>query len=67
MILLPMATYMLGNAAAARFVPRFGSLRLLLAGRALACAAALAMALWAGSAALRRLALVRADRAGRNR
>jgi MFS transporter, DHA1 family, multidrug resistance protein len=52
MILLPMATYMLGNAAAARFVPRFGSLQLLLAGRALAFAAALAMALWAGSAPL---------------
>ena len=52
MILLPMATYMLGNAAAARFAPRFGSLRLLLAGRALAFAAALAMALWAGSAPL---------------
>jgi DHA1 family bicyclomycin/chloramphenicol resistance-like MFS transporter len=52
MILLPMATYMLGNAAAARFVPRFGSLQLLLAGRALAFSAALAMALWAGSAPL---------------
>jgi MFS transporter, DHA1 family, multidrug resistance protein len=52
MILLPMATYMLGNAAAARFAPRFGSLHLLLAGRALAFAAALAMALWAGSAPL---------------
>jgi DHA1 family bicyclomycin/chloramphenicol resistance-like MFS transporter len=52
MILLPMATYMLGNAAAARFAPRFGSLQLLLAGRALAFAAALAMALWAGSAPL---------------
>ena len=52
MILLPMATYMLGNAVAARFVPRFGSLQLLLAGRALACAAALAMALWAGTAPL---------------
>ena len=34
MILLPMAMYMLGNAAAARFAPRFGSLQLLLpAGR----------------------------------
>jgi DHA1 family bicyclomycin/chloramphenicol resistance-like MFS transporter len=52
MILLPMATYMLGNAAAARFAPRFGSLQLLLAGRALAFAAALGMALWAGSAPL---------------
>jgi DHA1 family bicyclomycin/chloramphenicol resistance-like MFS transporter len=48
MILLPMATYMLGNAAAARFAPRFGSLQLLLAGRALA----FGMALWAGSAPL---------------
>jgi DHA1 family bicyclomycin/chloramphenicol resistance-like MFS transporter len=52
MILLPMATYMLGNAVAARFAPRFGSLPLLLAGRALAFGAALAMALWAGSAPL---------------
>jgi len=52
MILLPMATYMLGNAAAARFVPRFGSLQLLLTGRALAFAGAVAMALWAGSAPL---------------
>jgi DHA1 family bicyclomycin/chloramphenicol resistance-like MFS transporter len=52
MILLPMATYMLGNAAAARFAPRFGSLQLLLAGRALAFAAALGMALWAGLAPL---------------
>ena len=52
MILLPMATYMLGNAAAARFAPRFGSLQLLLAGRTLAFTAALAMALWAGSAPL---------------
>ena len=52
MILLPMAMYMLGNAAAARFAPRFGSLQLLLAGRALAFAAALAMTLWAGSAPL---------------
>jgi DHA1 family bicyclomycin/chloramphenicol resistance-like MFS transporter len=52
MILLPMAMYMLGNAAVARFAPRFGSLQLLLAGRALAFAAALAMALWTGSAPL---------------
>jgi DHA1 family bicyclomycin/chloramphenicol resistance-like MFS transporter len=36
MILFPMATYMLGNAAAARFPLRIGSLRLLIAGRALA-------------------------------
>ena len=33
MILMPMATYMLGNAIAARFALRFGSLALLLAGR----------------------------------
>ena len=45
MILLPMATYMLGDAAAARFAPRFGTLQLLLAGRTLAFAAALGMAL----------------------
>jgi len=36
MILFPMATYMLGNAAAAKFALRVGSLRLLIAGRALA-------------------------------
>jgi DHA1 family bicyclomycin/chloramphenicol resistance-like MFS transporter len=36
MILLPIATYMLGNAVAARFALRFGSLPLLLAGWALA-------------------------------
>jgi MFS transporter, DHA1 family, multidrug resistance protein len=46
MILLPMAAYMLGNAAAARFAMRFGSLRLVIWGRALAFVAALAMALW---------------------
>ena len=33
MILLPMATYMLGNGLAARLAPRIGSLRLVLAGR----------------------------------
>jgi MFS transporter, DHA1 family, multidrug resistance protein len=52
MILLPMATCMLGNATAARFAPRFRSLHLLLAGWALAFAAALAMALWASWAPL---------------
>jgi MFS transporter, DHA1 family, multidrug resistance protein len=52
MILIPMATYMLGNAVAARFAPRLGSLRLLLCGRALAFVGALALALWAGSADL---------------
>ena len=46
MILLPMATYMLGNAAAARFATRLGSLRLLITGRAIALAAAVAMSLW---------------------
>ena len=46
MILLPMATYMLGNAAAARFAPRLGSLRLLIIGRAIAFTAAATMALW---------------------
>ncbi len=50
MILLPMATYMLGNAIAARFATRFGSARLLLAGRAVAFAAALVLMVWAGSA-----------------
>jgi len=42
MILFPMATYMLGNAAAARFALRIGSLRLLIAGRAVALAGAVA-------------------------
>jgi DHA1 family bicyclomycin/chloramphenicol resistance-like MFS transporter len=46
MILLPMATYMLGNAAAARFAPRLGTLRLLVLGRAIALSAALTLALW---------------------
>ena len=46
MILMPMATYMLGNGIAARFAQRIGSLRLVLAGRALAFAAALGMAAW---------------------
>jgi DHA1 family bicyclomycin/chloramphenicol resistance-like MFS transporter len=40
MILFPMATYMLGNAAAARYAVRIGSLRLLIAGRAIALAGA---------------------------
>ena len=40
MILLPMATYMLGNGLAARLAPRIGSLRLVLYGRGLAFAAA---------------------------
>ncbi|HEX2151570.1 MAG TPA: MFS transporter, partial [Stellaceae bacterium] len=46
MILLPMATYMLGNGLAARLAHRIGSLRLVLCGRALAFAAALGMAAW---------------------
>ncbi|HKS89033.1 MAG TPA: multidrug effflux MFS transporter [Stellaceae bacterium] len=49
MILLPMATYMAGNALAARFAPRFGSLALLLAGRSVAFAAALGLALANGA------------------
>jgi DHA1 family bicyclomycin/chloramphenicol resistance-like MFS transporter len=46
MILLPMAAYMLGNAAAARFAMRFGSLRLVICGRALAFVGAIVMGLW---------------------
>jgi DHA1 family bicyclomycin/chloramphenicol resistance-like MFS transporter len=46
MILLPMATYMLGNGAAARFAPRLGSLKLLILGRAIAVTAAVTLALW---------------------
>ena len=67
MILLPMATYMLGNALAARFAQRIGSLRLLLAGRALAFAAALGLAVWWRFGGAQRLDAVRADRAGRDR
>src|ERR1700693_5510416 len=46
MILLPMATYMLGNAGAARFAPRYGSLRVLICGRMLSFAAAAGLVLW---------------------
>jgi DHA1 family bicyclomycin/chloramphenicol resistance-like MFS transporter len=46
MILLPMATYMLGNAAAARFAFRFGSLGLLISGRVLAFAGATVLMVW---------------------
>ncbi len=46
MIVLPMATYMLGNAVAARFAVRVGSLKLVLCGRAVALTAAVMMALW---------------------
>jgi DHA1 family bicyclomycin/chloramphenicol resistance-like MFS transporter len=45
MILMPMSTYMLGNAIAARFALRLGSLRLLLAGRAVAFVGGAALAL----------------------
>jgi DHA1 family bicyclomycin/chloramphenicol resistance-like MFS transporter len=46
MILLPMATYMLGNGLAARLASRIGSFRLVLYGRTLAFAAATGMAAW---------------------
>ncbi|HEX3537866.1 MAG TPA: multidrug effflux MFS transporter [Stellaceae bacterium] len=46
MILLPMATYMLGNAIAARFALRFGSLNLLVWGRALAFIGAAVLTVW---------------------
>ncbi len=46
MILLPMATYMLGNGLAARLAARIGSLRLVLCGRALAFTAAIGMGAW---------------------
>jgi DHA1 family bicyclomycin/chloramphenicol resistance-like MFS transporter len=46
MILLPMATYMLGNAGAARFALRLGTLRLLILGRTIALGAAAALVLW---------------------
>jgi DHA1 family bicyclomycin/chloramphenicol resistance-like MFS transporter len=52
MILLPMAAYMLGNAGAARFALRRGSLFFLIYGRSVACAAALVMVLWYFSAGL---------------
>jgi MFS transporter, DHA1 family, multidrug resistance protein len=52
MILLPMAAYMLGNAIIARFAQRFGSLPLLLAGRALAVLAGLTLAVSAGAGGL---------------
>jgi MFS transporter, DHA1 family, multidrug resistance protein len=52
MILLPMACYMLGNAGAARFALRHGSLRLLLCGRTVAFTAAVVMVLWYLSAGI---------------
>jgi DHA1 family bicyclomycin/chloramphenicol resistance-like MFS transporter len=46
MILLPMAAYMLGNAAAVRFARHAGSPRLLLIGLALSLASGVLMTLW---------------------
>jgi DHA1 family bicyclomycin/chloramphenicol resistance-like MFS transporter len=46
-ILPAMATYMLGNAIAARFAARWGSMNLFVAGLAVSFASGLAMALWA--------------------
>ena len=48
MILMPMATYMLGNAIAARFALRFGSLNLLLWGRVVALTGAAGLTVWFG-------------------
>lgn len=52
MILLPMATFVLGSAVAVRFVQRLGSPRVLILGRAIAVAAAVAMGLWYSCAGL---------------
>jgi len=52
MILFPMATYMIGNAVTVRVAQRVGSLRLLLAGRIIAFAGALILAIWGGFGAL---------------
>jgi DHA1 family bicyclomycin/chloramphenicol resistance-like MFS transporter len=46
MILMPMATYILGNALAARFALRLGSFHLLILGRCIALSGAIVMALW---------------------
>ena len=46
MILLPMASYMFGNAVAARFTARFGSLPLFVAGLLLSFGSGVVMALW---------------------
>jgi DHA1 family bicyclomycin/chloramphenicol resistance-like MFS transporter len=46
MILMPMATYILGNALAARFALRLGSFRLLILGRCIALSGAVVMTLW---------------------
>lgn len=46
MVLLPMASYVLGNGLAAPLATRLGSFRLVLCGRALALAAAVGMLAW---------------------
>jgi len=46
MILIPMAAYMLGNAAAARFAPRLGSSTMIVAGVGLSLGSGTLMALW---------------------
>jgi DHA1 family bicyclomycin/chloramphenicol resistance-like MFS transporter len=46
MIIMPMASYMLGNGLAARLAPVVGSPRLVLLGRGLAFAASLGMGVW---------------------
>lgn len=48
MILLPMATYMLGNAGTVQLTMRVGTMRMVLLGRILAFAAVTAMVLWYG-------------------
>jgi DHA1 family bicyclomycin/chloramphenicol resistance-like MFS transporter len=50
MILMPMASYMLGNAIAARFALRFGSLALLIAGRIVAFSGAAVLIVWFSAA-----------------
>ena len=52
MILLPMASYVLGNGVAARLAPRVGSFNLVLWGRTFALAAAVGMVSWWGVAGL---------------
>jgi len=50
MILLPMAAYMLGNAAAARCIRRVGSASIFIAGLAISLASGVLMAAWCASA-----------------
>lgn len=50
MILIPMAAYMIGNAAAARFGRRFGSNALFLSGVAISLASGAVMGVWCGAA-----------------